>query len=189
MKSVKVSGVLLYLFGFTLVLLLYVNYVFLPLNQKASALSSEHNADMRQTQSYELQSAQIDSLQQKVDKLKTELSTKQTDTAVTGKNVAEDVGKIVSSSGITMQSITVGEAQAEKAKSTSDGKLLQTVSVELNVLCTPAQLSQLTGYFEKQSKGAYYITHVSYTQGSEGSGKISAVLTMTLYYFSEGAEQ
>nr|WP_319487378.1 hypothetical protein [uncultured Caproiciproducens sp.] len=189
MKSVKVSGVLLYLFGFTLVLLLYVNYIFLPLNQKVSALSSEHNADTRQTQSYELQTAQIDDLQQKINKLKTELKTEQNGTALTGKNVAEDIGKIVGSSGVTMQSVSMGKEQAEKGKTASNGKLLQTVSVELNVICTPAQLPKLTGYFENQSEGVYCITHVSTAPESNGSGGISAILTMTLYYLSEGAEQ
>ncbi|MBW7571552.1 hypothetical protein [Caproiciproducens faecalis] len=188
MKSIKVSGVLLYLFGFSLILLLYVNYVFLPLNQKVSTLNEEHLSNLELVQSYELQSARFSDLQQKIDGLKTQLNEEKADTTVTGKNVAEDIGKIVGSSGVTLKSINVGAEQAEKGKTAASGKQLYTASVELNVLCTQAQLPALIGYFEKESKGVYFVNHVKYTAGSDNTGKVDAVLTMTLYYFAEGVK-
>ena len=189
MKSVKVSGVLLYLFGLSLVLLLYINYVFLPLNQKVSALSREHLTDRGLIQSYELQPTQTDDLRQEINKLKTRLKEREADTALTGNSIAEDIGKIASSSGVTLKSISVGEEQAVKGKTAAGGKQLYTVSVELNVLCTPSQLPALAGYFENRSKGVYCIDRVKYTTDTAEAGKLNASLTMTLYYFSEGAGQ
>ncbi|TQI68644.1 hypothetical protein [Clostridium sp. KNHs216] len=188
MKSIKVSGVLLYLFGFSLVLLLYVNYIFLPLNQKVSDLNGEHLGNLEQLQTYELQSARFSDLQQKIDGLKTQLNEEKADTAVTGKNVAEDIGKMVGSSGVTLKTIDVGPEQAEKGKTAASGQQLYTASVELNVLCTQTQLPALVGYFENESKGVYLVNRVKYA-GPDSTGKVDAVLTMTLYYFSGGAKQ
>ncbi|MGX8700256.1 GspMb/PilO family protein [Caproiciproducens sp.] len=188
MKSIKVSGVLLYLFGFSLVLLLYVNYIFLPLNQKVADLNGEHLNNLEQLQTYELQSARSSDLRQKTDGLKTQLNEEKADPAVTGKNVAEDIGKIVGSSGVALKSINVGPEQAEKGKTAASGKQLSTVSVELNVLCTQTQLPALIGSFENGSEGVYFVNRVKY-EGPDDAGKVDAVLTMTLYYFSGGAKQ
>lgn len=186
MKSVKISGVLLYLFGFVLILLLYVNYLFLPLNAKVTAMNTVHNEDIAQMQAYDEQISKIADLKQNIADSKTKLAKAAINTDVTGKTAAEDIGQALKFSGAAPQSITVGEETADKTKTSADGKTLCSVTVELKVQCTDAQLLQLLDYYEKQSKGVYYINTVNYDK-SASTPTVS--LTMTLYYFkSEGTK-
>lgn len=181
MKSVKISGVLLYLFGFVLVLMLYVNYLFLPLSDKVTKLNAEHSADTAQMQSYDNQIIKIVNLKQNIADNKTELANAALNTGTTGKTVSEDIGLALQAAGITLKNIAVGDETADKTKPSADGKSLCSVTVDLHVQCTNAQLLQLLNYFEKQSEGVYYINTVSYNQETDGP---VINLMMTLYYFT-----
>lgn len=183
MNSKKVSGILLYLLGFVLILLLYVNFVFLPISQKLTALDSEHEENVVQTMAFDRQTVQIDDLRQNVEKLKSQLEKADCGTDITGKNIAEDIGKILSSTGVEFESVTVGEETPVKGKTASDGSTLESIAVELKILCTGDQLTDLLGSIEKQSKGVYQIHTVSF---APEAGKYSANLNLSLYYFSKG---
>jgi len=180
MKSIKISGVLLYLFGFVLVLLLYVNYVFLPLNNSVSVLNAAHVTDAAQIQAYDRQLNKISDLKQTIADAKVKLGKAESNTEVTGKTVAEDVAQAVKTAGVTLQSINVSPETTDKTKTASNGKPLRSVTVDLMISCNNPQLSQLLDYFENQSKGVYYINTVNMTRSSD---KLTGNLTMTLYYF------
>jgi len=180
MKSVKISGVLLYLFAFALVLLLYFNYLFMPLSQQVAALNLEHNADTAQMQAYDEQISKITDLKQTIADTKTKLAKAALNTEVTGKTAAEDVALALKASGAAPQSVAVSDETVDKTKTSSDGKALCSVTIDLKVACTNAQLLKLLNYYEKQSKGIYYVNTVAYTQVAP----TVASMKITLYYFS-----
>lgn len=184
MKGLKISGVLLYLFGLVLVLLLYFYYVFTPLTGKVAQLDAEHTQNTAQLQMFEQQIQKKDELKNKISAMQSELDNLNRGTSVSGKNVAEDIGTACSSSGVTPDSIQVGNETVIKGKSSSNGDPLCSVIVNLQTVCTDAQLLQLLNYFEGQSKGAYFVNSVSYSWGQD---KSLAGLTLTLYYFGSEA--
>ena len=183
MKGQKISGILLYLLGFALLLLLYVNFVFFPVNQKRTALNSEHEEDVVQAMALDRQAVCIDELRQNVEKLKSQLENAGCGTDITGKNIAEDIGKMLDSAGAKLESVNVGGETPVKGKTASDESVLKSVAVEVKILCTGDQLTAFIGSIEKQSKGIYQIHTVSVTPEA---GKFSADLNLELYYFSKG---
>jgi len=186
MKKKKISGVLIYLFCFALGLLLYMNFSYTPLSNKVTSLNSEHSADAAQIQLYEQQSSQLSSLKAKIAELQSQLEKAKTNTAVTGENAAEDIGSACKAAGVVPKSISVGDEVVNKGKTSSTGKSLCSVPIDLEVSCNGTQLQILLNYFEKQSSGAYYVNTVSYKQ-EQGTSDVT--LSLTLYYFSsQGAK-
>ncbi len=183
MKNMKISGVLLYLFAFALVLLLYFYYIFTPLTAKVAQLDTEHLQNAAQLQMYEQQIQKTDELKNKISAIQSELDSLNQSTAVTGKTAAEDIGAACKSAGILPVSIQVGNETADKTHTSSDGKTLCSVPVNLTAVCTGAQLQTLLNYFEKQSKGAYYVDTVTCLQQQD---KTQTSLALTLYYFGSG---
>jgi len=186
MKKQKISGVLIYLFAFALVLVLYFYYVFTPLTIKAAKLDAEHLQNTAQIEMYEQQIEKTDELKNKISELQSELDSLNQSEVVNGKNAAEDIGAAYKTAGITPAGIQVGDEVIDKTHTATDGRTLCSVSVNLTAQCDSAQLQKLLDYFEKQSKGAYYVNTVALTQQQD---KTEASLTLTLYYFaSEGTK-
>jgi hypothetical protein len=181
MKNKKISGVLIYLFCFALVLLLYMNFTFTPLNSKIAELDTKHAADTAQIQIYEQQTAKMGDLKDKIAKLQSQVEQADTNTAITANNEAEDIEAACKAAGIVPESVNMGDETADKSKTSSDGKSLCSVPIDLKAKCNGNQLQTLLAYFEKKSKGAYYVNKVSYTQGQD---KPEVTLSLTLYYFS-----
>ncbi len=176
MKSRKVSGVLLYLLGLVLVLLLYFNFVFTPMNVKVAQLDAEHQKNTQQIQLYDRQMGKADELKNKIAEMQQELEQTGQSTAVNGKAVAEDIDAACRAAGIVPAGIQVNGETVVKNKTSWQGKPLCSVSVKLNAVCTNAQLTNLLHYFESQTKGAYYVNTVTRTQQQTD-------ITLTLYYF------
>jgi hypothetical protein len=179
MKNLKVSGVLVYLFCFVLVLLLYFNYVFTPLNGKITSLNSEHNTDTLQMQSYDRQIAKIDDLKNKIAGMRSQLEQANAKSGVTGKNAAEDINAAFTAAGIVPKSVSVGEETADKDKTSSDGKPLCSVLIDLKTDCTQAQMQTILDYFENRTSGVYYVNTVAYN----AQDTLPYSLNLTLYYF------
>lgn len=183
MKSLKISGVLMYLFGLVVLLLLYFYLVFTPMTVQVAKLDAAHQQNTAQIQMYEQQNQQKDKLESKISELQSELDTLNQNANVNGNTVAEDIGKACEFAGIKPISIQVGDETVNKSKTSSSGQPLCSVPVNLEATCSETQVQNLLDYFENQSHGAYYVNTVNYAFGQKPS---SAQFTLTLYYFGTG---
>jgi hypothetical protein len=179
MKNLKISGVLIYLFCFVLVLLLYFNFVFTPLSGKVSSLDLAHSANATQMQTYDRQISKIEDLKKKIAEMQSQIQQANTTAAVTGKNVSEDIGAAFTAAGITPRDISVEDEVPDKTKTSSDGKPLCSVLIVLKTDCTQTQMQTILNYFENQSSGVYYVNTVAYNT----QDKLPYSLSLTLYYF------
>ncbi len=185
MKKKKISGVLIYLFCCALVLLLYMNFVYTPLSKTIAQLDQRHSGIQEQISGYKLQEAQKDNLVSHIDELKSQIAkAEEAGDAVTAKNAEEDIGAACKAAGIDPKSLNLSEETEDKSKTNAQGKPLCSITADLEVTCTGAQLQTLLNYFEQESKGAYYVKSVSFKTNKDVS---DASLSLLLYYF--GAQE
>lgn len=188
MKSLKVSGSLLFLFGLALLLLLYFNFAYRPLDEKLQALNSEHMVDEAKIAEYNQNLAQIDSLRSTAASMEEQLAKAQKNMNVNAGATAEDLNRGMQQMEITPETLRVGSETVSPANiRSSSGWLLCSIEINLGFSSTKEQLAKLLQYFENESNGSYFINNLNYSVVEE-SGLLKTNLTMTLYYFSETAK-
>lgn len=188
MKKGKVSGYLIYLLCLVLVLLLFFYLIYMPVSSDVAKLDAKHAQNMEQITVLNDEIANQKKIKDKIAELEAKLDAAKKSASVNGSQVAEDAAKAWSAAGITPQTIQVGDETVVKDKTTSDGRPLTTVPVNITVACSKEQLQKLLNYFEKQSPGCYYVNSVQYAQGTQKSDTLTVNLSMTLYYFGAGAK-
>lgn len=182
MKKKKFSSILIYLFCCALVLLTYMSYVYTPLSKTINELDQKHNQIQAQINEYQLQAAQKDKLVSHIQELKTQVEASQNaEDAITDKNVEEDIETACKTAGVNIQSLNLSTQSAEESKTSEEGRPLLSLTIDLQITCTEAQLQQVLNYFEQESKGAYYVNHVSLRKDASVP---NAMLSMSLYYFA-----
>ncbi len=181
MNQKKSPVILIYLFCFLLTVLVYINFIYLPLNSQITQLDQKHTDTVNQILYYEEQKAKRADIEKNITELQSKIEQENTNATVTAKTGAEDIDSACKAAGIVPKSVNMSEESVDTNKKAEDGRPLSSVSVELTVACSNEQLKSLLDYFENKSKGAYYINHVSYKNGTTGS-EIS--ISMTLFYFS-----
>ena len=180
MKSIKISGVLLYLFGLVLVLLLYFNYVFIPLNGKISDLNELHYQNIEQVNLYKNNLANINNLKNSISNKEQKLKIERNNLEIKGNYIAEDVGKMSNLLGVPIKLVSVDTGN-KTDNSSNDGKQLLSADIQLNFICTNDDLSKIVNYFENQSKGIYSINNIRFLTDNN---KLNTNLNLTLYYFA-----
>lgn len=181
MKNTKVSGLVFYLFGLVIVLLIYYYVAFIPFSAQIKELDKSHAQATEQVAEYNTQLLRLNELQSKIAGLKADADSGSLKSTVTAGNVADDVNAACTAVGVVPSSLQSSAENVDKNKLSSGGKPLCSVSVSLNLQCGNAQLLDLLNYFENTSRGAYYVEKVSWTNG--GPTQQSAQIAMTLYYF------
>lgn len=180
MKKRKISGFLLYLLLLVAILLLYFNYLFLPLGQKISVLATQHLADEAQLEAYDDDLRNMDRLRARTSELERTLSGQKADRPLTGEEIADDLIEGFGAAGIRPSNIQVGEQAAKGGAKSSDGRSLCAVPVTLSFSCSAEQLNRFLRYCEQQSRGAY---HVEKGSASAQDKTLSVSLSLSLYYF------
>lgn len=187
MKSLKVSGIVFYLFGLVLALLLYYYLFFIPQSAAVKELDLLHTQRAEQIEEYNAQLAGLDELKTRVGSLREQVENGSLKNAVTAQNVSEDVAAACAAAGVTPSSVQTGGENVDPNHLSSDGKPLCSVSVNLALSCPNDRLLALLNYFETTSPGAYYVEKADWKNG--GAGQQTAAVTMTLYYFGSVANK
>jgi type II secretory pathway component PulM len=181
MKKKKISSVLIYLFCCALVLLAYMSYVYTPLSKAINRLDQKHDQLQTQIDEYRLQEAQKSKLISQIKELKSQIAMAENeDDVVTDKNVEEDIDTACRTAGVSVTSLDLNKETADASTTNADGRPLLSLSVDLEISCTDAQLQTLLNYFEQESKGTYYVKSVSFQKDTDIS---NAKLSLLLYYF------
>ncbi len=183
MKNLKVSGIMLYLLGLVLVLLLYFYLIFLPMSARVAQLNLQHEQNTAKLQLYQKELLQADQLNESINTLQAELDKLKSTTSISGKNAADDLGKAMNDTGVVPIQLQIGNETVDKSKTSGTGEPVCSVPISLQVNCSQEQLQQLLDYFETKSQGAYYVNSVNYAGGQVTA---PADLSLTLYYFGNG---
>ncbi len=181
MNKKKSPVILIYLFCFLLTVLVYINFIYLPLNNQIAQLDQKHTDTVNQILYYEEQKSKRADIEKNIAELQSKIEQESTNATVTARTGAEDIDSACKAVGIVPKSVDMSEETVDTSKKTADGRLLSSVSVDLTVACNNEQLKNLLDYFENKSKGAYYVNHVSYKNGTTGS---EIAINLTLSYFS-----
>lgn len=159
-----------------------MNFVYSPLKEKGATLDTEHILNTTQINLYNQQIRDIKTLKKNVEEKTAKLPSAQFSTSVNGNNVAEDVGKAFDTVGINITSIAVLDEKLSEGKTLVEKRNLYSVSLNIVVDCKKEDLLLLLNYFEKQTKGIYYVNNVNY---KNEKGEEKTEITMTLYYFKQ----
>ncbi len=196
MMGKKIPKYVFALVAIVLLLVLFVPLVLMPyLNQKP-AMDAKHIEAQTTLRLYDMKLQNIENYRGQVNDLKIRWDQLETLMFVDAKDTANDLNQMFQSLDVTPSSISVSdEAQAVEAAQSSTGAPLFSTNISLSFVASREKLLRVINYFEDQSAGSYYISGLSMSTVTQGSGsgrqKVSAgdlnvSMSISLYYFREG---
>lgn len=195
MRKVKVSGAIVYLMVLLVAILLYVVYILNPMLAKNTELNTQNAADAQLISDYTVQMATLNNLKAGITELNEKVKDATKSSDFSSVEVWNDVNSGLAKTGVVTQSASVGDgSEVKDAKLSASGKKKMSVDVTLTMDCTEPQLEKLIHYFEKESKGVYYVNAVQMTKlDSKTPGQqkypYNVSIAMTMYYYLTPAKK
>lgn len=187
MKNKRISGFLIYLLLLVVALLIYFNFVYVPISEKNTQMEQTHLQNTQQIQYFENMITQGNAMRKDITVLQEKLKSSEQKNSITSSKAADDVDTACKTAGITPSKVELQNPAAVAGKISSEKEQLYSVDVSIGTMCTVPQLQKLLDYFEKQSAGAYYVNQVQFTPSGKDASTVSVNLSLSLYYF--GAAQ
>lgn len=193
----KIPKYVIGLIVIVLLLLLFVPLVLMPYLTEKPKMDAKHIEAQTTLRLYDTKLNNIENYRGQVNDLKIRWSELETKMFVDAKDTANDLNKMFLDLGVTPASISVSdESQAVESGQSSTGDPLYSTNISLSFTTSREKLLQVVNFFESKSAGSYYISTVSLstvTQTAAGGGKVTSAgnlsvnMSISLYYFKEGA--
>lgn len=185
MKESKiVTPTLLFLMVMLLLIAVYYNVAFKPLQTRVDAIAMENELLKNQRIELEMAMKNIDTIKTNIEDMKVTLSSDQAINLIDGKMIADDISANTKPFKIHLDSITIGEPQL--AADTSGGeKTLIFIPADLSFITTYENGSNFIGSFENSKIGAYKINSLDILEGDKA--QLSWKVSLSLYYYGDAA--
>lgn len=181
-KSKIVTPTLLFLMTILLIIMIYFNILYRPMETKIDALSLQNELVKNQRLELELAMHNLDNIKSNMDEMKEKLKSREKLTLINGGMLADDIAANAKVNDIHLSNITIGDPQL--ASETTDAKKA--------LIFLPASLSFITSYdkgtefiagFENSQTGAYQI--ISATASEAAGGGLMWQVVVSLYYYAD----
>ena len=180
MKNIRVSPFFWYLLALAAVLLAYFYFVFPVTLGAVSELDAEHESNLQLMAVYDSCLADMEQIKSGNSELEKQIDAAQ-QPAPAPDGIAADVNDALKAEGVQAETVTVSDgAPVSGAERSSSGAALSSVGIELDLQCTPRQLSGLLSQFD--GKRGYYAGSLDWSDNSDGT--VSASVGLSLYYYS-----
>jgi len=150
----------------------------------APTMIAEHDANVKKIAEYDDALAKQDAIEDEIKKNQQEFETKQKELFVDLNTSSKEIEKYCSDKGITLDNYSLGTpTDDELGRRSTGGYPVKSVNITLNYTGTYDTALSMLKYFEKTSKGCYYVKTCSLTPDGESKTDFDVNMSLTLYYY------
>lgn len=183
MKNSKiVTPTLLFLMVILLLIAIYYNFLYKPLETKVEALSMQNELIKNQRIEIEIAMKNIDAIKMDIEKMKEILVNNQENKLIDGKMLADDINTNSKAFNIKLSNIIIGEPQFADVDS-NNFKALICIPVNISYITTYENGANFIGSFENSIIGAYKINSLDITEGEKKL--LNWNVSLNLYYYGD----
>lgn len=183
-KSKIVTPTLLFLMVVLLMIAVYFNIFYKPLQTKIDSISMENDLLKNERMELEIAIQNQDEIRAEIENMKKVLDDKSQIQLVDGETLADDITANANRNDLHLDSISIGDAQlAENNPVSGQKKVLVYVPAMMSFKASFDNCVDFIGGFENSASGAYKVMNVN--MGEDGQGQVIWQLTLHLYYYSD----
>ena len=183
MKELKiVTPTLLFLMVILLLIAVYYNVAFKPLQTRVDAIAMENELLKNQRMEIEIAMRNIDTIKMNIEDMKVTLSNDHEIKLIDGKMITDDISANAKPLKIQLDNITIGEPQLATGISGSDKTLIY-IPADLSFITTYENGSNFIGSFENSKIGAYKINSLDILEGEKA--QLNWKVSLSLYYYGD----
>ena len=193
--------------GILVVCIIFLIAVQIPFSQKIEKYNNDHASAESEISKYEYYLKNADTITAEVARLESECSEKNAKLSVDPNKTIDDIRDLIAKHGMDLTTLSISEGVADPQGGVSaSGDPLYVSTVTYNFIQTRQKIIETLGYFEKESKGAYFISNIAISQQDEktnaatteesstvsvtpASQLYNTTLTIKLYYFDTTASE
>lgn len=150
----------------------------------APKMISEHEENVKKIAEYDSAISKQDSIEAEIKKNQQEFETKQKELFVDLDTSSKEIEKYCSDRGITLKSYNITEPTDDTLnRRSSVGYPVKTVNITLSYNGTYDTALSMLKYFEKTSKGCYYVKSCALSNSAKAADEYEISLNLTLYYY------
>ena len=180
MRKTKIATpVLLYLVILLLIVLVYYNFAFKPLQAKVDALRAENNLLKMQRLEIELAMQDEEMIKEEIEKMRALLEEDPDYTLVDGNNLTDDIYRNAKALGIGLRDIII--TGPELVNNSRDQESLLKVTANIGFEASFSQALEFIKSFEESNTGAYLVDSLEII-GSDAN-VFDYKLSLSLYYY------
>ena len=185
MKQSKiVTPVLLFLVIILLLIAVYFNFVYKPLETSTSELSMKNELAKNQRMEIELSMINEDAIKKDIETTKTMILEDSELILIHCDDLAEDINVNAKKAGINLQDIIISHPEYTQDKDTvSDSETLLSIPADIFFDTTYDKAMQFIASFEDSKTGAYLVEFLEVTEDEEK--KLNWKLSLSLYYYGD----
>lgn len=183
MKQSKfVTPVLLYLMVLLLMIAVYINFVYRPLDTKVDELSMKNELIKHQRMEIELAMIDKNNIIAEIEEAEALIERDTDFVLIDGGKMADDIYNKARNAGVTLQNIAIEGAGIESDTIDSTKSLLS-LPATINFISDYDKAAEFSGSFEDSKTGAYKVTMLEAIEDTKG--QFSWKLSLNLYFYGD----
>ena len=183
MKQSKfVTPVLLYLMVLLLMIAVYINFVYRPLDTKVDELSMKNELIKHQRMEIELAMIDKNNIMAEIEEAEALIERDTDFVLIDGGKMADDIYSNARNAGVILQNITIEEAGIESDTIDSTKSLLS-LPATINFISDYDRAAEFTAGFEESKTGAYKVTMLEAIEDTKD--QFSWKLSLNLYFYGD----
>ena len=183
MKQSKfVTPVLLYLMVLLLMIAVYINFVYRPLDTKVDELSMKNELIKHQRMEIELAMIDKNNIMAEIEEAEALIERDTDFVLIDGGKMADDIYNKARNAGVTLQNIAIEGAGIESDTIDSTKSLLS-LPATINFISDYDKAAEFSGSFEDSKTGAYKVTMLEAIEDTKG--QFSWKLSLNLYFYGD----
>jgi len=183
MKDSKfVTPTLLFLMIILLLISVYHNFLYKPLESKIQSITMENEYLKNQRLEIELAMVNTDTIKENIENMKKILENDQDMSSIDGKMLTDDINSNAKISNINLNNISIGEPLIGEGQAGGQ-KVLIFIPANLSFTATYQSGANFIGSFENSKIGAYKLNNID-VQESDGD-QLNWNVTLILYYYGD----
>lgn len=178
------------------VCLIFLIFVQVPFANRLPEYNAAHTSAVAQINQYNDYLARAEEVQKSIDTMKEQYEKESDKLFVNAKKTSDDIRAMLKKLDYDLSTLSVQKGVPDsEGRVSSTGDPLYSTVIDFDFTATKQKMIETLKYFESESNGSYYISHLSLSKAMGNNNNEESVaaseeayvvhLTMNLYYFNQ----